>query len=101
MVMAIIKTAYPCYYQNQNLIDDAITLWSVILKDDDRNTVLQSVYKFIREDTKGFPPVIGQIVRAKKTEYKNPTSQNFTGRVYDTKMLQERLVAKGRKELLT
>ena len=99
--MAVIKTAYPNYYHNPQLVNDAITLWSSILKDDRVEDVMEGLYKFIREDNKGFPPVIGQILGHGKVKYKtlaSLTSQNFNGRKYDTAELQRKLVAKGRKE---
>jgi hypothetical protein len=59
--MSAIKVAYPSYYKNQAEIDDAITLWAEMLSDDDMTLIAKSVKKYIKTDSSGFPPSIGQI----------------------------------------
>lgn len=59
--MSAIKVAYPSYYKNQTEIDDATNLWTEMLSEDDSIYIAKAVKKFIKTDTKGFPPAIGQI----------------------------------------
>lgn len=59
--MAIIKTAYPEYYRNQSDIADAITLWAEMFSNDDALLIARATKQFIKTDSKGFPPKIGQI----------------------------------------
>ena len=60
-LMSAIKVAYPNYYKNQTEIDDAINLWAEMLSEDDPIYIAKAVKQFIKTDTKGFPPAIGQI----------------------------------------
>lgn len=60
-MMAIIKTAYPDYYRNQNDVIDAVNLWAEMFVKDDATLIAKAVKKFIKTDSKGFPPKIGQI----------------------------------------
>lgn len=59
--MSAIKVAYPSYYRNQTEIDDAINLWAEMLSEDDPVYTAKAVKQFIKTDSKGFPPAIGQI----------------------------------------
>ncbi len=59
--MAIIKTAYPHYYQKTSDIEDALSLWGEMFIEDDPVLISKAVKGFIRDDTAGFPPAIGQI----------------------------------------
>ena len=60
-IMSAIKVAYPSYYKNQTEIDDATTLWTEMLSEDDPAYIAKAVKQFIKTDNKGFPPSIGQI----------------------------------------
>lgn len=60
-LMAIIKTAYPEYYRNQTDLIDAVNLWAEMFTKDDATLIAKAVKKFIKTDSKGFPPKIGQI----------------------------------------
>ena len=60
-IMSAIKVAYPSYYRNQTEIDDATNLWAEMLDEDDAAHIAQAVKQFIKTDTGGFPPSIGQI----------------------------------------
>lgn len=60
-LMAVIKTAYPEYYRDQEYVEDAARLWHEMFKDDDAVIIGKAVKEFIRTDNKGFPPKIGQI----------------------------------------
>ena len=66
-LMAIIKTAYPEYYRQSNDIEDTINLWQEMMQDDDEKFISLAVKEFIKTDTKGFPPKIGQIRGIAKT----------------------------------
>lgn len=62
-VMAILKEAYPMYYRDKSKeeLTTAVNLWNEMFSDDDINLVKAAVKAHIATDTKGFPPVIGQI----------------------------------------
>lgn len=59
--MTAIRAAYPNYYRNQGEIDDAINLWSEMLSEDKAEYIAKAVKDFIKSDSTGFPPTIGQI----------------------------------------
>ena len=63
MLMSTLRAAYPQYYSKQG-VDDAkaaVNLWHMMFQDDDAQLVSAAVKAFIATDTKGFPPVVGQI----------------------------------------
>lgn len=62
-VLAVLKTAYPAFYRDMSdeEIDDVINLWATMFQDDNVKVVTEAVRAYIATDTKGFPPVIGQI----------------------------------------
>lgn len=62
-ILAILKTAYPALYKNMSdeEIDDVINLWAAMFQDDNVKVVTEAVRAYIATDTKGFPPIIGQI----------------------------------------
>ena len=60
-LMAIMRTAYPEYYRQQNDIEDTVNLWLEMLEGDDPIIISKAVKEFIKNDDKGFPPKIGQI----------------------------------------
>lgn len=63
IIMGILKTAYPYYYKDLGSEEsrEAVTLWHEMFKDDDVSIVKAAVKALIASDTKGFPPVIGQV----------------------------------------
>lgn len=62
-ILAVLKTAYPAFYKNmsEEEIDDVINLWATMFAEEDIKIVVEAVRTYIATDTKGFPPVIGQI----------------------------------------
>lgn len=62
-MMAILRAAYPRFYVGMTREDAsaALNLWHGFFADDDASLVSDAVKAFIASDTKGFPPVIGQI----------------------------------------
>jgi hypothetical protein len=60
--MKIIKGYYPAYYRDRETINDAVTLWSKVMEDQDFLLIQKGLERFIKNDTKGFPPVPGQII---------------------------------------
>lgn len=62
-IMAIIRAAYPRFYVGMTMddADAASNLWHSFFADDDESLVRDAVRTFIANDTKGFPPVVGQI----------------------------------------
>ena len=62
-ILAIIRAAYPRFYVGTTLddADAAGNLWHSFFADDDASLVSDAVRTFIANDTKGFPPVVGQI----------------------------------------
>ena len=65
-IMAVLKEAYPMYYRDKSKteLNAAVNLWAEMFADDDINLVKAAVKTYIANDTKGFPPVIGQIKSA-------------------------------------
>lgn len=63
MLMSTLRAAYPMYYGKQSVEDAkaAVNLWQMMFADDDAQMVSAAVKAFIATDSKGFPPVIGQI----------------------------------------
>lgn len=63
MIMAILKEAYPVYYKDKTKEEAiaSINLWHEMFVDDDFAMVKAAIKRHIATDTKGFPPVIGQI----------------------------------------
>lgn len=62
-IMAILKEAYPTYYRNKTKEElmASVNLWADLFSEDPVDLVAMAVKAFIAADTKGFPPVIGQI----------------------------------------
>ena len=65
-ILAVLKTAYPTFptfYKNMSNeeIEDVIDLWATMFESDSAKIVTEAVRAYIATDTKGFPPVIGQI----------------------------------------
>lgn len=63
ILMSTLRAAYPMYYAKQSIEDAkaAVNLWQMMFNDDDAQLVAAAVKAFIATDTKGFPPVVGQI----------------------------------------
>lgn len=59
--MMAIKAAYPSYYKNQGEIDDAVNIWAEMLAQDESINIAKAVKEYIKTNTSGFPPSIGQI----------------------------------------
>lgn len=62
LLMAVIRTAYPEYYRDQDYLEEATRLWHEMLNEEDAETIGKAVKEFIKSDKKGYPPKIGQIV---------------------------------------
>lgn len=62
-MLSIIRTAYPRFYANVSDDDAgaALKFWHSIFEGDDAELVSDALKAFIASDTKGFPPVPGQI----------------------------------------
>lgn len=60
--MKIIKSFYPHYYSKDDAIKEAVALWSNVLEDADFLLMQKSLKQFVKTDTKGYPPVIGQLI---------------------------------------
>ena len=60
--MKVIRGFYPMYYRNDDTIQEAVALWAKILENEDFNYIQKGLYKFVKTDSKGFPPVPGQII---------------------------------------
>ena len=57
-LMAIIKTAYPHYYQKTSDIEDALSLWGEMFIDDDPPSTISKAVKGLTEMIPAFPPAI-------------------------------------------
>ena len=60
-IMDILYAAYPRFYVNADR-KSALALWSSMFKEYPAKVVAYAVKAYIAEDTKGFPPAIGQIM---------------------------------------
>lgn len=62
-IMAILQVAYPMYYRDKSKeeLTVAVNLWHEMFLEDDVELVKAAIKGFIASDTRGFPPVIGQI----------------------------------------
>ncbi|MDR1754781.1 MAG: hypothetical protein LBR74_07745 [Eubacterium sp.] len=58
-VLSVIKAAYSNFHKGDAEL--TVNLWQTLFADDDYRVVQAAVKIFIATDTKGFPPVIGQI----------------------------------------
>ncbi len=63
IMMATLREAYPNYYKDKTKeeLTVAVNLWHRHFKDDDSKLVNAAIDAFVATDTKGFPPLIGQI----------------------------------------
>lgn len=62
-VMAVLSAAYPAFYKDRKAADlsAAVNLWQEMFEEESAEEVQQAVKALIACDTKGFPPVIGQV----------------------------------------
>ena len=62
-IMAILREAYPLYYRDKTKdeLTASVNLWASMFAEDDPRLVQSAIKAWIATDTKGFPPVIGQI----------------------------------------
>lgn len=62
-IMAILREAYPMYYKDKSKdeLTASVNLWASMFAEDDPRLVQSAIKAWIATDTKGFPPVIGQI----------------------------------------
>lgn len=63
-IMAVIRAAYPYYYNNQSQEDlkTAVRLWQGLFEEHRYELVSAAVKAFIAGDKKGFPPTVGMIM---------------------------------------
>lgn len=62
-IMAVLQATYPNFYRDmtrQNA-ESVVALWADMFAEDSYNTVAAAVKAFIASDSKGFPPVVGQV----------------------------------------
>lgn len=73
MMLQVLETQYPQFYKNAGKEQRiyAKRLWFEMLKDYEDEPVFAAVKSYIAADTKGFPPVVGQII-GKLQELMNP-----------------------------
>ena len=60
--MKIIKSIYRGYYKTEQDVKDAINVMAVVFKNWDYRYIEQATLQFIETDSKGFPPVPGQLI---------------------------------------
>ena len=63
-IMAVIKAAYPYYYNNQSEEDlkTVVNLWHGMFEEYEYRLVSGAVRAFIASDKKGFPPSVGMVL---------------------------------------
>ena len=62
-VLGIIKATYPAFYKDMKKEEAEliVNLWTTMFESDEAKVVTEAVRAYIATDTKGFPPVMGQI----------------------------------------
>lgn len=62
-IMSVLKATYPSFYKDMTRRDaeGVVALWADMFAEDSYNTVAAAVRAFIVDDSKGFPPVVGQV----------------------------------------
>lgn len=62
-IMAVLKATYPNFYKDMTRRDaeGVVALWTDMFAEDSYNAVAAAVKAFIASDSKGFPPVVGQV----------------------------------------
>ena len=62
-IMAVLKATYPNFYKGMTRRDaeGVVALWTDMFSEDSYNAVAAAVKAFIASDSKGFPPVVGQV----------------------------------------
>lgn len=62
-IMAVLKATYPNFYKDMTRRDaeGVVALWTDMFSGDSYNAVAAAVKAFIASDSKGFPPVVGQV----------------------------------------
>ena len=62
-IMAVLKATYPNFYKDMTRRDaeGVVALWTDMFSEDSYNAVAEAVKAFIASDSKGFPPVVGQV----------------------------------------
>lgn len=60
-IIATLKEYYPKDFASTDLVTK-VEAWYLVLKDYDYYTIQNAVISFVAKDTKGFPPVVGQLI---------------------------------------
>jgi hypothetical protein len=62
-ILAILKAAYPTFYQNMRVKDaeSVVNVWHTMFAEDDPKIVTAAVQALIVTDVKGYPPHIGAV----------------------------------------
>lgn len=62
-IMSVLKATYPSFYKDMTRRDaeGVVALWTDMFAEDSYSTVAAAVRAFIVSDSKGFPPVVGQV----------------------------------------
>jgi hypothetical protein len=62
-IMDVLRAAYPQFYSRmgEEQLRGVVNLWAGMFADDDVTTVAAAVKALIASDTRGFPPVVGQV----------------------------------------
>ena len=62
MLLGAIRAGYPRFYDGVEDMDAIVDLWAGMFVDYPADLVMEAYRRFLTEDNKGFPPVIGQIM---------------------------------------
>jgi hypothetical protein len=60
-IIATLKEYYPKDFTSTDLVTK-VEAWYLVLKDYDYYVIQNAVISFVAKDTKGFPPVVGQLI---------------------------------------
>ena len=61
-LMGVIKLGYPRFYEGFDDMSGAVDMWASMFVDYPYELVLEGYRRFANSDTKGYPPVVGQIM---------------------------------------
>lgn len=62
MLLGAIRAGYPRFYDGVEDMDAIVDLWAGMFGDYPADLVMEAYRRFLTDDNKGFPPVIGQIM---------------------------------------
>ena len=75
-IMKLIQSQYRSYYRDPNEIKFALGVMEKLFADWDYSLIEKGLFRFMQTDSKGFPPVAGQIITLAAEIRKSEWEQN-------------------------